>query len=1175
MKKKLFSWLAMFCFIIPCMFGLSACGKEPPAMTGYKIIVNQQLIAESRTINVTYGDEIEWSAIALYDDSTTSSLPVTDITVTDEDEVVGTKPTVGSYEVKFKYLEYGEYTVTVNVTPKSLEIPTARNLVYNGEAQTTELTGYDEETMTLSGDLTATNASTYAVEVALKDTTNYCWSDGTTASQTVEYLVAKAKIAKPTKVETTYTYTGSPITLQLEGYLEGSMSITGNVETNAGTYTAVVTLEDTANYEWKNAASSEIEWEIEKAQGTAPTSAPAALSGTYAPDKTLADYTVASGYEWVDDTIVPTVAVSEYDVIYNPNPTNYTDYEMKYTLNIARAQIAVPTVTGGAITFNETEQTVELANFDAAKMSVEGNSEVEVGEHTAVVTITDGNYAFVGGETTANIAWSIGKGTPTLTIPYDYSKQFDGTTINLPRCTMPAVLQAEIAEFDVVYRNAKGEEVEYANVTAPGAYTMTVSTVETDHYYAKSVTQEFQIYYYLPSEYSAETIKVEVADRYNMKYDGTAKTPAVTINKIEYDEDGRTVLSTTPLVLGVDYTLEYRDNVEYYSRAKIIITGIGAYKGEIIETFTIAAESIFESASVNGNTIDLSSTETVTTTSNPAGHTVVLTLSDLYEDALDYGYFEFYAYDKFDKTVCTPTVIEDTLTFIVPNETRMIRVEYRCMSSYGQYIYLKMSDVLVNNDYVSISSGLDCHVQGENILEIASNADDTTSKARQIITAIFADTNNYTMQGDWNYVAGSLNIADDEMSFTIQVTDNNSTITLSYDIVDNRPAFYKSYVNFEYIKLQNDEADGYIDVPANKTFTIEKMSEMTTLDLYLNDMGNIDKLEILFDGTVKYTKLSGRDNYQGFSNIRFEMVVEGEFGSETVIVEEAGTYTLRFYLTESTYEDWYVVVGEIVDMNYVTIVYDGETYQLTETFDGGILAKYDLVNETVDYLYVYVGEIAELQTTVTLSLSSSVTKFYDESQQVIADTSNLELTVITPAQGARYVRVYVNMGELGMIPLYLYFCDAPADITFNFANVSLDFNFEYDTVDNDGTTEYHFGDFVATEITPDDQGVIYLTLNLTKEQLGLMTQPIVDAELYDKTVICDISLEYATAMVVYNVYQEYIASIMFGPSPEVLHIPVWQDMVAPGADQTYQIMFAIADAMNLMGGMFMVTIHIA
>ena len=185
MKKKLFSWLAMFCFIIPCMFGLSACGKEPAAMTGYKIIVNQQLIAESRTINVTYGDEIEWSAIALYDDSTTSSLPVTDITVTDEDEVVGTKPTVGSYEVKFKYLEYGEYTVTVNVTPKSLEIPTARNLVYNGEAQSTELTGYDEETMTLSGDLTATNASTYAVEVALKDTTNYCWSDGTMATNTV------------------------------------------------------------------------------------------------------------------------------------------------------------------------------------------------------------------------------------------------------------------------------------------------------------------------------------------------------------------------------------------------------------------------------------------------------------------------------------------------------------------------------------------------------------------------------------------------------------------------------------------------------------------------------------------------------------------------------------------------------------------------------------------------------------------------------------------------------------------------------------------------------------------------------------------------------------------------------------------------------------------------------
>ena len=180
MKKKLFSWLAMLCFIIPCMFGLSACGKEPPAMTGYKIIVNQQLIAESRTINVTYGEEIEWSAIALYDDSTTASLSVTDITVTDEDEVVGTKPTVGSYEVKFKYLEYGEYTVTLNVNPKQLLIPTATNMVYSGAAQTTELIGFDEETMTVSGDLTVTTANTYSVEVALKDTTNYCWVDGST-----------------------------------------------------------------------------------------------------------------------------------------------------------------------------------------------------------------------------------------------------------------------------------------------------------------------------------------------------------------------------------------------------------------------------------------------------------------------------------------------------------------------------------------------------------------------------------------------------------------------------------------------------------------------------------------------------------------------------------------------------------------------------------------------------------------------------------------------------------------------------------------------------------------------------------------------------------------------------------------------------------------------------------
>lgn len=58
-------------------------------------------------------------------------------------------------------------------------------------------------------------------------------------------------------------------------------------------------------------------------------------------------------------------------------------------------------------------------------------------------------------------------------------------------------------------------------------------------------------------------------------YDGTAKTPIVTA------QDGQEVLER-----GVDYTVRYEDNVEP-GIAKIIIRGIGRYRGEVIKTFVI------------------------------------------------------------------------------------------------------------------------------------------------------------------------------------------------------------------------------------------------------------------------------------------------------------------------------------------------------------------------------------------------------------------------------------------------------------------------------------------------------------------------------------------------------------------------------------------------------------
>lgn len=1154
MKKKLFSWLAMFCFIIPCMFGLSACGKEPAAMTGYKIIVNQQLIAESRTINVTYGDEIEWSAIALYDDSTTSSLPVTDITVTDEDEVVGTKPTVGSYEVKFKYLEYGEYTVTVNVTPKSLEIPTARNLVYNGEAQTTELTGYDEETMTLSGDLTATNASTYAVEVALKDTTNYCWSDGTTASQTVEYLVAKAKIAKPTKVETTYTYTGSPITLQLEGYLEGSMSITGNVETNAGTYTAVVTLEDTANYEWKNAASSEIEWEIEKAQGTAPTSAPAALSGTYAPDKTLADYTVASGYEWADATIVPTVAVSEYAVIYNPDSQNYTDYEMTYTLNIARAQIAVPTVTGSALSFDETEKTVELANFDAAKMSVEGNTETEVGSHTAVVTITDGNYEFVGGETTANIEWEIGKGTPTITIPYDYSKPYDGLRINLPRYEMPALLETEAMAItdglSISYANSSSEPVAFNTLKEVGTYTMKVATVETAHYYAASAEQTFQIYHSLTYECAAKTVKVERANGNSIYYDGTEKEPEYVVKKnigTLKDPDWQ------PLVLGTDYTVEYFNNVDCYDNSYAIVKGKGIYAGEVKCNFTIVPnlENLLSTYTIAGKTaVD----GEVTLDYSESGYEVVLNVADTYEDVYykDNSAFAWTA-QTLRKTYLgyEEAISNDTLKFTLPKDARSVSVTYNGDEVFEVYIW--HTDEVHNRDYFWFTSDAQISANTSNIWEIDKDA---TGLLDEVVRAeITSDNYNvkYGVKTGFTVVEDTLNISGTTVSFQIQETANTSNkITLTYEVLDPR----KSYIEIIDVSFRSGEIE-ITEFDQDRKVTIEEAPTYCYFDVRFNGEGHLYKAELLDPkGTVVKTEDGGDVDHLYYDD--FEDI-------------GAGTYTLRLYIAEATYVDYYVVIGAMAEGYgaYITLTYNGQEYLFVETLDGGINVKLDPSGTGLpEYFFIYAGEIEDDITTVTVAVEAPTANLYDQDMTLLNDWSNVVLKVLTDAEGMKYAVAYIEI-EGESVPFYLYFVEGTtADLVFEFDNYEMEFNYEPVKVGEDDDAVWYYGDFVSFE----DPAKAPVLGNTQTINLIAMLDPadfdfryieVAPGEyIYDTTVDVELNLFNMMLLMMYGDLENApntVAQMM--PTLPDINLPVVVD-----AENGPMIQLIISDMSAFMGG---------
>lgn len=81
----------------------------------------------------------------------------------------------------------------------TFDVPTIPGTyTYDGTAQTPTVTGFYSDFMTESGDTSETNAGSYSITFALKDTENCQWRDGTTENKTVAWSIAKAALPKPT-----------------------------------------------------------------------------------------------------------------------------------------------------------------------------------------------------------------------------------------------------------------------------------------------------------------------------------------------------------------------------------------------------------------------------------------------------------------------------------------------------------------------------------------------------------------------------------------------------------------------------------------------------------------------------------------------------------------------------------------------------------------------------------------------------------------------------------------------------------------------------------------------------------------------------------------------------------------------------------------------------------------
>lgn len=161
---------------------------------------------------------------------------------------------------------------------------------------------------------------------------------------------------------------------------------------DAGTYT--VTVADD-NYILTNNEKTIV---INKAKYTFVT-AHTALSGTYAPDKTLGNYALSEGFTWVNPDEVPVCTKKEYAAKYNMDHANYEDFVTTVTLVLQKATV---TLAQNLFEFNydgashEIGTTVKYNNIEVTEpytLTFEKNMFSAAGTHKTTATLTADNFA--------------------------------------------------------------------------------------------------------------------------------------------------------------------------------------------------------------------------------------------------------------------------------------------------------------------------------------------------------------------------------------------------------------------------------------------------------------------------------------------------------------------------------------------------------------------------------------------------------------------------------------------------------------------------------------------------------------------------------------------------------------------------------------------------------------
>lgn len=543
------------------------------------------------------------------------------------------KITVAETETFYSAADTKSFTISKANLDDGYTIPTGLAILSGQKLSTIDLSEYNL-TWT-NGDTVVSESGTYYATFTPADTGNY----NVITDIEVELTVVSNLVDIPT-LEKEFTFDETEQTIELsdiENFDEDIMILSENSNfsgTNAGAYGVFICLKD--GYAWSDGTtnSKELYWYINPIKVEEPTVTNTNFTYDGTEKSPTLNYDITK-ITLSSSSITSATDAGTYTIIFSLNDENgnyvwasdESYVPLSFSWKIGRKQITKVSATNTSLTYTGNEQTLEISNYNSEYMSQSGTiSETSVGTYSAIFSLNNENYVWVGGSTVdIIISWSIN--ALEVALP----------TISNSALTYTGNAQSPTLSYDSSYMSVSGT----TSATSKGNYTITFSLKDTTNYvwsdkttadksYTWSISEEIVTIptLYATFDYDGETKTILESDITNFDSSimeivsssstlssavaGTYNIEIALIDSTNYAwSDGTTtnkILAWTIIDNSYDFTLTYNSGTENcYTITENSTTG------EYTITFAgITADTTYVlSGNLNGNII-IDADETVT-----------------------------------------------------------------------------------------------------------------------------------------------------------------------------------------------------------------------------------------------------------------------------------------------------------------------------------------------------------------------------------------------------------------------------------------------------------------------------------------------------------------------------------------------------------------------------------